>query len=72
MKARVHFIRDRLRESLNGDYQEALKILLEYLVSSTPAFEGFGLWPVSEFIQTYGPQDVLQSEPKHRGRDLRV
>jgi len=72
MKDRVHFIRDRLRKALTGDYESVLKILLRCLVLSTPGFEGFGLWPVSDFIQTYGPLDVSGREPKDQEKHLKV
>ncbi len=58
MKDRVRFIRDRLRASLPQKYSYALKLLMKYLIADSSGLSGFKLWPVSEFIQTFGPIDA--------------
>ncbi len=52
LKHRVILVRDQLREQLPLNYLKALQILL----ASTQGrkLRGFGLWPYTEFIQTYG------------------
>lgn len=52
MKARVHLIRDTLAAELPEDYPEALNILISVLKDNQ--LKGFSVWPVAEFIQTYG------------------
>jgi len=52
MKARVHLIRDALAAELPQNYPEALSILVSVLQDNQ--FRGFSVWPVAEFIQTYG------------------
>lgn len=52
MKARVHLIRDALAAELPNNYPEALDILMSVLNDNQ--FKGFSVWPIAEFIQTYG------------------
>jgi len=52
MKARVHLIRDALAACLPKNYPEALNILVSVLKENQ--LKGFSVWPVAEFIQTYG------------------
>lgn len=52
MKARVHLIRDGLAIQLPNAYPEALKILVSILKDRQ--LTGFSVWPIAEFIQTYG------------------
>lgn len=52
MKPRVRKIRDELHRQLPQEYPQALKILLKAV--DIGQLEGFALWPVMEFIQTYG------------------
>lgn len=52
MKARVHLIRDTLAAELPDYYPEALNILISVLKDNQ--LKGFSVWPVAEFIQTYG------------------
>ena len=59
LKPRVLVIRDAIRESLPQDYKRALSILLQAVKSSD--LKGFDLWPVTEFVQTYGLQSFKES-----------
>jgi 3-methyladenine DNA glycosylase AlkC len=59
MKPRVRCLRDELRTQLPKDYSKALQILLKSARSGT--LKGFDLWPYSEFIQTYGLEDLTLS-----------
>jgi len=52
MKARVHLIRDALAAELPENYPEALDILVSVLKDNQ--LKGFSVWPIAEFIQTYG------------------
>lgn len=52
MKARVHLIRDTLAAQLPDNYPTALNILVSVLKDNQ--LKGFSVWPVAEFIQTYG------------------
>ena len=52
MKARVHLIRDALATELPEYYPKALNILVSMLKDNQ--LKGFSVWPVAEFIQTYG------------------
>ncbi len=52
LKPRVRLVREALRSELPSDFSHALKILLASVTDGTVT--GFGLWPVSDFIQTYG------------------
>jgi len=52
MKARVHLIRDALAAELPQNYPEAVNILVSVLQDNQ--FRGFSVWPMAEFIQTYG------------------
>jgi len=56
MKPRVLLIRDQLRKQLPEDFKVATQILLKSLQSDR--LKGFDLWPYTEFIQTYGLQDL--------------
>lgn len=56
LKARVHLLRDELRRLLPQQYPRALGILLRAIRASR--LEGFDLWPVTEFVQTYGLGDL--------------
>ncbi len=59
MKGRVQLIRDRLKTSLPSDYLKSLKILLNSLDQSR--LSGFELWPMTEFVQTYGLDHIKPS-----------
>ncbi|WP_299999742.1 DNA alkylation repair protein [uncultured Cedecea sp.] len=52
MKARVHLIRDTLAAELPENYPDALNILISVLKDNQ--LRGFSVWPIAEFIQTYG------------------
>lgn len=52
MKPRVRLIRDELKALLPKDYETAIQILLKSARGGKVS--GFGLWPYTEFIQTYG------------------
>lgn len=52
MKPRVIVIRDELRRQLPESYPKALKILLSAVEGGK--IQGFDLWPITEFVQTYG------------------
>lgn len=52
MKARVHLIRDALATGLPADYPTALSILVSVLNDNE--LRGFSVWPIAEYIQTYG------------------
>jgi 3-methyladenine DNA glycosylase AlkC len=56
MKARVYLIRERLYSLLPNDYSKALFIILRS--ARQGQLEGFALWPYTEFIQTYGLDDL--------------
>ena len=56
MKARVRYLRDELRALLPSNYAKALSILLKAVNGSK--LQSFDLWPVTEFIQTYGLEDL--------------
>jgi 3-methyladenine DNA glycosylase AlkC len=56
MKPRVRRLRDELRRQLPENYPKALKILLESARGGT--LTNFDLWPYSEFVQTYGLEDL--------------
>jgi 3-methyladenine DNA glycosylase AlkC len=56
MKPRVQFIRNVLRDLLPADYSRALKILLKAM--KTGKLNTFDLWPFTEFVQTYGLDEV--------------
>jgi len=56
MKARVRRIRDCLAQELPQDYPRALEILMQVLHQDT--FRGFSIWPIAEFIQSYGLNDL--------------
>ncbi len=59
LKQRAQLARDQLHEQLPSDFLKALSILL----ASTKAgkLQGFGLWPYTEFVQTYGLEYPKQS-----------
>jgi 3-methyladenine DNA glycosylase AlkC len=59
MKPRVHLIRDELKTVLPDHYPDALKILVKTLKDGK--LEGFAVWPIAEFIQTYGTDHALIS-----------
>ena len=52
MKSRVRFLRNELNELLPGPYSKALSILMKAVRRGK--IENFDLWPITEFIQTYG------------------
>ncbi|MDB6095106.1 MAG: alkylation repair enzyme [Verrucomicrobia bacterium] len=52
MKDRVRLLRDELRQRLPEAYPQALAILLKSVRGG--GLDGFALWPVTEFVQTYG------------------
>jgi 3-methyladenine DNA glycosylase AlkC len=52
LKDRVRLVRDTLRDVLPGRYPRALAILVR--VARRPSLKGFDLWPITEFVQTYG------------------
>jgi 3-methyladenine DNA glycosylase AlkC len=56
MKERVHVLRNELHNLLPKSYPKALSILLK--ASQSEKMEDFDLWPVTEFIQTYGLNDL--------------
>jgi 3-methyladenine DNA glycosylase AlkC len=56
MKPRVQYIREELRNLLPQNYSQALKILLKS--TQEGKLESFDLWPYSDFIQTYGLEDL--------------
>ena len=59
LKDRVRLVRDTLYEILPRDYPKALRILLR--ASKGDTLKGFALWPVTEFVQTYGLDDFDRS-----------
>jgi len=62
MKARVRLIRDALARELPQDYPQALTLLVSVLKENT--LRGFVVWPIAEYIQTYGldyPQISLEA-----------
>ncbi|MGH9311354.1 MAG: DNA alkylation repair protein [Vicinamibacterales bacterium] len=52
LKDRVRLVRETLRKMLPQDYERALAVLLD--ASRGPSLKGFDLWPITEFVQTYG------------------
>ncbi|QBH96362.1 DNA alkylation repair protein [Limnobaculum zhutongyuii] len=52
MKSRVKLIRDALANELPQEYPKALKILVSVLNENQ--LSGFSVWPIAEYIQTYG------------------
>lgn len=61
LKDRVRRVRDELRCLLPQKYRTALKILIMSLDAGN--LKGFDLWPYTEFIQTYGIEDLDASLP---------
>jgi 3-methyladenine DNA glycosylase AlkC len=59
LKDRVRLVRDTLHEILPGSYPRALAILMK--VARRPVLKGFDLWPITEFVQTYGLDDFDRS-----------
>ena len=59
MKSRVYLLREELKKQLPQDYKKAVNILLKSTRIKT--LRGFDLWPYTEFIQTYGLNDVQVS-----------
>jgi 3-methyladenine DNA glycosylase AlkC len=59
MKDRVRLLRDELKKRLPSSYPSALKILRHS--ARVGSLEGFELWPYTEFVQTYGLEDVALS-----------
>jgi 3-methyladenine DNA glycosylase AlkC len=55
MKSRVRHLRDELQRLLPTPYAKALTLLMKAV--KTGKLESFDLWPVTEFIQTYGTDD---------------
>ncbi len=56
LKDRVRRVRDELRDQLPQKYSTALGILIKSLEGGT--LKSFDLWPYTEFIQTYGLNDL--------------
>lgn len=52
MKSRVKLICDTLAKELPQQYPQALEILIAVLHAKK--LSGFSIWPIAEFIQTYG------------------
>jgi 3-methyladenine DNA glycosylase AlkC len=52
LKQRVQLIREALKKVLDPDYEKAINQLLK--IADKQAIKGFELWPMTEFIQTYG------------------
>lgn len=52
MKARVQLIRDALHRHLPPSYPDAVAVLLKALAQGE--LTGFSVWPIADFIQTYG------------------
>jgi 3-methyladenine DNA glycosylase AlkC len=64
MKPRVRLIRDELKAHLPSDYKKSLAILLKAVSSPKKGVEelsGFDLWPVTEFIQVHGLENLEES-----------
>ena len=59
LKDRVRLVRDTLREILPQRYPRALSILMK--IARRPTLKGVDLWPVTEFVQTYGLDDFERS-----------
>ena len=59
MKARVTRIRETLHDVLPRRYAQAVRILLE--AGQGPRLAGFDLWPITDYIQTYGLDDFDRS-----------
>lgn len=55
MKPRVQLLREELRARLPQDYKKALAIVLK--AAKSGKLESFDLWPLSDFVQTYGLED---------------
>ena len=56
MKARVRVLRDELHSLLPKDYPKALSVLMK--VVNSEKLESFDYWPLTEYIQTYGVEDL--------------
>ncbi|MES2744228.1 MAG: DNA alkylation repair protein [Bdellovibrionota bacterium] len=56
LKARVQRVRSALRDLLPKDYERAVAILLHSVKDET--IRGFDLWPYTDFVQTYGLDQV--------------
>ncbi|WP_140918628.1 DNA alkylation repair protein [Limnobaculum xujianqingii] len=56
MKPRVKLIRDALANELPQEYPKALEILVSVLNENK--LSGFVVWPIAEYIQTYGLNDL--------------
>jgi 3-methyladenine DNA glycosylase AlkC len=57
LKARARHIADALEQTLPTDPTRAFTVLIDLLTASDEAV-GFGLLPVSEFLERHGPRDV--------------
>jgi len=56
MKSRVRLLRDELNHLLPTAYAKALTVLMKAV--KIGRLESFDLWPITEFIQTYGTNDL--------------
>jgi 3-methyladenine DNA glycosylase AlkC len=59
MKARVRYLSDELRALLPPDYAKALSILMKAVRGGK--LQSFDLWPVTEFVQSYGLEELESS-----------
>ena len=59
LKDRVRLVRDMLHAILPPSYPRALTILMR--VARRPTLKGFDLWPITEFVQTFGLEDFDRS-----------
>lgn len=59
LKARVRRVREELRLLLPASYKDALHILVAAAAKET--LKGFDLWPVTDFVQTYGLKERKRS-----------
>ena len=59
LKPRVVRIREFLKENLPNDYLKTLSILMDSTKSKE--LKSFDLWPYTDFIQTYGLENVNES-----------
>lgn len=64
LKARIQLIREYLKSSLPAPYPEALNLLVKAATEPNPKTQpltGFALWPFSDYIQTFGLDDIQLS-----------
>ncbi len=64
LKPRVRLIRDELKAHLPADYKKAIGLLMKAVLEPKKGVDplsGFDLWPITEYVQTFGLENVKLS-----------